>query len=638
MKSIKKIIINENQRGFLFNNGKFIKMLQCGRYYSGFGKYIEVVSIDKPISSKYCSLDVLLKDKNLKEQTKMIEIKDNQIALHFINGKFENYLSTGIHIFWNVHNKHDFNLIDILTPEIDESIPKYILDKLSNTLVKKIELKEYEKAFLYYDSKFVKLLNCGVHYFWNTNIKIDFEIVDLGVSVSSKYCSLDVLLKDKDILSETITVEVKDEEIALQYINGNYFRYLETGKYTFWTTYDKHEFKIINVSNPEIDEDISKYILDKMPKELVEKIKLEEYEKAFIYYDNKFVKLLDCGVYYFWNKIVKVEYENVNINEPILSKFCSLDLLLENEDIQRETVTVDIKDEQLALHFVNDNFSDCLKSGKYAFWTTYNEHKFEIVDISSPEIEESFPKYILDKISTSFYSKVQVEQYEKALLYFNNKFVRLLDTGTYYFWKNNIKINTNIVDTRLTQMNITGQEILTQDKVSLRINFVCNYKVTDYIKIFSEIDNYEEQIHISVQLALREFVGKYKIDEILENKDQISTYVFEKLKEKEETLYVYFEDAGVKDIILPGEIREIMNTVLLAEKKAQANVITRREEVASTRSLLNTAKLMEENKILYKLKELEYIERISENVGNINLNGGGDLLTQLTNIISREKV
>ena len=54
-------------------------------------------------------------------------------------------------------------------------------------------------------------------------------------------------------------------------------------------------------------------------------------------------------------------------------------------------------------------------------------------------------------------------------------------------------------------------------------------------------------------------------------------------------------DAGVKDIILPGEIRDIMNTVLIAEKRAQANVITRREEVASTRSLLNTAKLMEEN-------------------------------------------
>ena len=92
-------------------------------------------------------------------------------------------------------------------------------------------------------------------------------------------------------------------------------------------------------------------------------------------------------------------------------------------------------------------------------------------------------------------------------------------------------------------------------------------------------------------------------------------------------------DAGIRDIILPGEIREIMNSVLIAEKRAQANVITRREEVASTRSLLNTAKLMDENRTLYKLKELEYLERICENVGNISVNGNADLLSQLNTIM-----
>lgn len=78
-----------------------------------------------------------------------------------------------------------------------------------------------------------------------------------------------------------------------------------------------------------------------------------------------------------------------------------------------------------------------------------------------------------------------------------------------------------------------------------------------------------------------------------------------------------------------------MNTVIAAEKRAQANVITRREEVASTRSLLNTAKLMDENETLYKLKELEYIERICENVGSINLNGGSDMLAQLAGLIHK---
>lgn len=123
------------------------------------------------------------------------------------------------------------------------------------------------------------------------------------------------------------------------------------------------------------------------------------------------------------------------------------------------------------------------------------------------------------------------------------------------------------------------------------------------------------------------------LDDILANKDELSRYAFERLKAKENEFFVEIIDAGVKDIILPGEIRDIMNTVLIAEKRAQANVITRREEVASTRSLLNTAKLMEENPTLYRLKELEHIERICENVGNINLNGNGDVLSQLMGLM-----
>ena len=227
--------------------------------------------------------------------------------------------------------------------------------------------------------------------------------------------------------------------------------------------------------------------------------------------------------------------------------------------------------------------------------------------------------------------------YEKCLLYYDKKFVKILDAGVYYFWKGKVSIDYKLVDTRLIKMDIIGQEILTQDKVSIRVNMVCNYQVRDYVKIFDEFDNYKEHLHITAQLAIREYVGKRKIDEILDNKEDMSKYISQKLKEKGKELYLEVTEASVKDIILPGDMRDIMNTVLIAEKKAQANVIARREEVASTRSLLNTAKLMEENKTLYKLKELEYIERICENVGNVNINGGGDILSQLVSMLDSSK-
>ncbi len=367
----------------------------------------------------------------------------------------------------------------------------------------------------------------------------------------------------------------------------------------------------------------------------MKKIIINENQKGFLFKNGKYVKMLDAGKYH-TSRAKEIEISESD--RAIVSDRCSLDTLLSDKEVSSKVSVVEVGDEQLAIHFVNGKFVSVLRHGKYAFWAITDKHEYKIVDISTPEVDNSVPEYIFSKIPTAYYIKVEVAEYQKARIYFNQKLERILDAGTYYFWKNSVKINVNFVDTRLTQMDITGQEILTHDKVSLRINFVCNYRVTDYVKILTEVDDFEEQMHVAAQLALREYVGKYKLDEILENKDQMSEFVFKKLKAKEKELFVEITDAGVKDIILPGEIRQIMNTVLIAEKRAQANVITRREEVASTRSLLNTAKMMDENKTLYKLKELEYVERICENVGNISLNGNGDILTQLTNILRRNNV
>lgn len=362
----------------------------------------------------------------------------------------------------------------------------------------------------------------------------------------------------------------------------------------------------------------------------MERIVISENQRGLLFKNGKYVKMLGAGRYHvFGGRKIEV----LELDMPVVSKYCALNVLLTDAGLYRCVSVVEVADEQLALHFVNGKLTSVLRQGKYAFWSVCDMHEYKIVDISTPEVAGDVPEYIFSKIPSAYYVKLEVAQYQKARLYFNQKFVRVLDAGTYYFWKNGVRVDAEFVDTRLTQMNITGQEILTQDKVSLRINFVLSYRVTDYVKILTEIDNFAEQMRVSAQLALREYVGRYKLDEILENKNQLSHFVFEKLKAREKELYVELTDAGVKDIILPGEIRDIMNTVLVAEKRAQANVITRREEVASTRSLLNTAKLMDENQTLYRLKELEYIERICENVGNINLNGSGDLLAQLTGIL-----
>ncbi len=361
------------------------------------------------------------------------------------------------------------------------------------------------------------------------------------------------------------------------------------------------------------------------------KIIINENQRGLLYKNGKYEKMLEPGKHFFLTNSIIVE--TMNITDEFKPSGFDLNVFLKDNILREQLEVVDVPDEMIALHFVNDKFSNCLTSGKYAFWKVFHTHRFEIIGMKNPEVSDEVPKYIFEALPRRLFVKVEVAGYQKARLYYDQKFIKLLNEGTYYFWNNGTRINASLVDTRLLQMNIAGQEMLTLDKVALRINFVCHYKITDYIKIFTEIDHYEEQMHVTLQLILREYIGKYRLDEILESREQIADYALQKLKEKEENFYVRFYDAGVRDIILPGEIRDIMNTVLIAEKKAQANVIARREEVASTRSLLNTAKLMDENQTLFKLKELEYLEKICENVGNITVNGGTDLLSQMTNIL-----
>ena len=104
--------------------------------------------------------------------------------------------------------------------------------------------------------------------------------------------------------------------------------------------------------------------------------------------------------------------------------------------------------------------------------------------------------------------------------------------------------------------------------------------------------------------------------------------VFETVRDKVAEYGVEMKSAGVKDVILPGDMKDILNQVVHAEKAAQANIIKRREETAATRSLLNTARLMDENPVLLRLKELEALDKITEKVDKLTVFGGLDGVMQ----------
>lgn len=358
---------------------------------------------------------------------------------------------------------------------------------------------------------------------------------------------------------------------------------------------------------------------------------IHENERGLLFRHGRFERLLPPGRYF---ELFRDRIEVVPLDGPLLSAYCGLERLLKDPDIAAQTTAVTVADGEYALHYVNDRMEGCLPAGRHAFWSVEDRHTFRPIAIAeNPAVEEDIPADCLEQIPKEFLRRFEVAPYQKARLYYNRRFVRLLDAGVYYFWLGGVRVDIEPVDTRLLQLAITGQELLTLDKVSLRVNCVCRYRITDYVRVAEDIDDYAEQLHVAAQLALRDYIGQRRLDDILEHREQLAVFLGERLREAGKALFLDVQDAGVRDIILPGEIRAILNTVLLAEKRAQANLITRREEVASTRSLLNTARMMEENQTLYKLKEMEYLEKICEKVGSITVNGGYDLLGQLTAIL-----
>lgn len=359
---------------------------------------------------------------------------------------------------------------------------------------------------------------------------------------------------------------------------------------------------------------------------------IKDNQAGFVLKEGVFVKMITSGTYHL-PKALGYEVEIEEMTGELDYMDVPYQVLSKDTAFLGATVHMEIPDGSVGFIYINGNLTLFANRKEYTFWNVFDKYELKVVSMAEPVIGTDVSKRMLSMLPKNFYTVVAVGEGETGLVYYDNVLQRQLSRGVHCFWNYYHNITFRVIDMRQKELDIVGQEILTKDKIGIRMNVACMYKIRNAIEFAETISDLKGQLYSAVQLAIREIVGNYKLDEILEAKEQISAEIYAVLKEREEMFCVNFLTAGIKDIILPGEIREIMNSVLVAEKKAQANVISRREEVASTRSLLNTAKLMDENKTLYKLKELEYLERICEKVGEISVNGNAGMIEQLGKMI-----
>ncbi len=205
----------------------------------------------------------------------------------------------------------------------------------------------------------------------------------------------------------------------------------------------------------------------------------------------------------------------------------------------------------------------------------------------------------------------RVERDHVGVLFIDGRYSGTLEPGEYAFWKGPADAKVVEVDLRETMVDVGGQEIMTADKVTLRLNAVVTYKIVDARKAISQTDDVRQALYRDTQLVLRAAVGARELDVLLTDKDAVAREIEETVRRRAGELGLAIATAGIRDVILPGEIKDLMNKVTEARKAAEANLIARREETAAIRSQANTARLLAESPTLMRLRELEVLEKVA---------------------------
>ncbi|MDR3056011.1 MAG: slipin family protein [Zoogloeaceae bacterium] len=356
-------------------------------------------------------------------------------------------------------------------------------------------------------------------------------------------------------------------------------------------------------------------------------------EKGILTRDGDFRAILEPGRYWllpFGGKpaVATCAQDSVMPAEAVV------DYLLKNQPAEAEKhfVSMILKDNEAGLRFENDVLVEALAPGARRFiWRGLKTHRLERFDLDA---SAELPAPMVARLNAANMKTrvpglegilvAQVPAYHIGVLGVNGRVSELLQPGTRAFWRFNRDIQLELVDTRLQVMEVSGQEILTKDRVGLRLNLVASWRYTDAQHAFAQVGKPADYLYRELQFGLRAAVGTRSIDAILENKQDIDELVAAHIRGKMSGFGIEVGSLGVRDIVLPGEMKDILARVVEAEKSAEANVIRRREETAATRSLLNTAKVMEDNPVALRLKELETLERVAERIDRISVFGGLD--------------
>lgn len=367
------------------------------------------------------------------------------------------------------------------------------------------------------------------------------------------------------------------------------------------------------------------------------KHRIRKHEIGLWFRHGDFKQPLMPGAHRLWGSFLR--RDRVGIVDTLDTKFeyPQLDLLVQDPALRALLEVVELEDNERALVWQDGRLGWILGPGRHAFWKA--PYRLEVERYDATAFRFTHPK--IEAVlghggGARFLDGVRVEAHERAMLFREGELVDELGPGMHVFWKYAGKVTWKSVDLREQVADVSGQEIMTADKVTLRVNLVVTYQVIDPRAAVTVVTEYAQALYRQAQLVLRAAVGTRDLDALLADKDAVGREVRDALAARTAEFGLQVKSVGLRDIVLPGDMKMILNQVIEARKQAEANVIRRREETAAARSQANTAKLLAENPALARMKELEALQDILVGAKTTFVLGGGDLGAQIGRLVSTE--
>ena len=366
---------------------------------------------------------------------------------------------------------------------------------------------------------------------------------------------------------------------------------------------------------------------------MIYRIKIKTHERGLLWREGQLIAVLRPGAHWYLDPLLKLRLQVVSVRDPWLWHK-DLDLIAKSGKLGDEAIVVDLTDSERALVWIDGRFARILAPGLYVLWTVDRTVRVEVIDARPMQlVHAELSAIVRSPLASEMLETLVVEPGHVGVWFRDGAYQSTLGAGTYAFWRYVGKLKLYDVELKEQVLDISGQDIMTADKVTLRLNALVAYRIVDPLRSVMEVDGAAQALYRSAQLALREAVGAKELDTLLVSKDALGSELAERIRPRAAELGIAVVDAGIRDIILPGDMKDLMNKVTEAKKAAEASLITRREETAAMRMQANTAKILESNPTLMKLKELEVLEKVADKANLTVLLGDEGLASKVVKLL-----